>query len=125
VKALRPELLQWYGLFGAGLAWTGQLIVGFGVAYADCATRAASRWGLDVVSWEIVLMVVGLTFAVVAEAAAVNVLLATRRLHYEDAPPDGRRHFFAFGAALGNILFIVAILLSGIGVLSNAGCTPA
>jgi hypothetical protein len=125
MRSLRPELLQWYGLFGAGLAWTAQLIVGFGVAYADCATRAASRWGLDVTTWEIVLMVVGGLFAVVAEAAAVNVLLATRNRRYDDPPPDGRRHFFAFGAALGNLLFIVAILLSGIGALSNSACTPA
>jgi hypothetical protein len=124
MRVLRPELLQWYGLFGAALSWTGQLIVGFGVAYADCAT-ASSRWGLDVVTWQIVLMVVGLTFAVVAEAAAINVLLATRALHYEDSPPDGRRHFFAFGAALGNLLFIMAILLSGIGALSHATCRPA
>ena len=124
MRVLRPELLQWYGLFGAALAWTGQLVVGFGVAYADCAA-ASSRWGLDVVVWEVVLMVVGGMFAVVAEAAAINVLLATRALHYEDPPPDGRRHFFAFGAALGNLLFIVAILLSGIGMLSNATCRPA
>lgn len=124
MRALRPELLQWYGLFGAALAWTGQLIVGFGVVYADCAT-ASSRWGIDIVTWEIVLMVVGGLLAVVAEAAAINVLIVTRALHYEDPPPEGRRHFFAFGAALGNLLFIVAILLSGIGALSNATCRPA
>lgn len=121
---LRPELLQWYGLFGAGLAWTGQLIVGFGVASADCA--AASRsWGLDLVVWEIVLMVIGGTLAVLAEGAAIRVLLATSSSDYDGAPPDGRRHFFAIGAALGNVLFIVAILLSGIGAISNANCTPA
>ena len=125
MRAMRPELLQWYGLFGAGLAWTAQLIVGFGVAYADCGTSAASRWGLDVVTWEIVLMVVGGLLAVVAEAAAINVLLDTRGLRYDDPPPDGRRHFFAYGAALGNVLFIVAILLSGISVLSNSGCRAA
>jgi hypothetical protein len=125
MRGLRPEVLQWYGLFGAGLAWAGQLIVGYGVAYADCGTRAASRWGLDLATWEIVLMVVGGLFAVVAEAAALNVLLATREVDYDDAPPDGRRHFFAYGAALGNVLFIVAILLSGISVLSNSGCRPA
>jgi hypothetical protein len=124
MRLLRPELLQWYGLFGAALSWTGQLVVGFGVAYADCLP-ASSRFGLDVVVWEVVLMVVGGTFAVVAEAAAINVLLTTRDRNYDDPPPDGRRHFFAFGAALGNLLFIMAILLSGVGALSNAGCRPA
>jgi len=116
--------LQWYGLFGAALAWSAQQVVGFGVAYADC-TAASRRWGLDVVTWEIVLMVVGLTFALLAELAAVNVLLATHRLDYDDPPPQGRRHFFAYAAALGNLLFITAILLNGVGALSNATCRPA
>jgi hypothetical protein len=123
VRRLRPELLQWYGLFGAALAWAAQLVVGFGVAYADC-TAASRHWGLDVVAWVIVLTVVGLTLAGLAEAAAVTVLLDTRALEYEDAPPQGRRHFFAFGAALGNVLFIVAIVLNAVGALSNVTCRP-
>jgi len=124
MRRVRPELVQWYGLFGAALAWTAQLVVGFGVAYADC-TAASRHWGLDVVTWEIVLMVVGGTLAVLAEAAAISVLLETRRVEYDDPPPLGRRHFFAFAAALGNVLFIMAILLNGIGALSNATCRPA
>lgn len=124
MRALRPELLQWYGLLGAGLSWAAQLIVGFGVVYADCLTPSR-RFGLDIVTWEIVLMIVGGLFAVVAEAAALNVLLATRTVQYDDPPPDGRRHFFAYGAALGNVLFIVAILLSGIGAITNSGCRGA
>src|SRR5207244_4745530 len=71
VRQPRPELVQWYGLFGAAFAWGAQLIVGWGVAYADC-TAASRRWGLAVVTWEVVLMVVGLTFAVLAEIAAVS-----------------------------------------------------
>jgi len=124
VRQLRPEFVQWYGLFGAAFAWTAQLVVGWGVAYADC-TAASRHWGLDLVTWEIVLAVVGITFAVLAETAAISVLLATRQLEYDDAPPLGRRHFFAYAAALGNILFVVAIVLNAVGVLSNATCRPA
>jgi hypothetical protein len=124
MRQARPELVQWYGLFGAALAWAAQLIVGWGVAYADC-TAASRHWGLDVVTWEIVLMVVGVMFAGLAEAAAISVLLATRQLEYDGAPPLGRRHFFAYAAALGNVLFIMAILLNGIGALANTTCRPA
>ena len=60
-----------------------------------------------------------------AEAAAINVLLATRQLDYDDVPPLGRRHFFAYAAALGNVLFTAAILLNGIGALANVTCRPA
>ena len=123
MSRLRPELLQWYGLFGAALAWSAQLVVGFGVAYADC-TAASRHWGLDVVAWVIVLTAVGVTLAVAAEAAALTVLLETRELDYEAAPPQGRRHFFAYGAALGNVVFIAAIVLTAVGALSNATCRP-
>jgi hypothetical protein len=124
MRQARPELVQWYGLFGAALAWAAQLIVGWGVAYADC-TAASRHWGLDVVTWEIVLMIVGVMFAGLAEAAAISVLLATRQLEYDGAPPLGRRHLFAYAAALGNVLFIMAILLNGVGALANTTCRPA
>jgi hypothetical protein len=119
----RPELLQWYGLFGAALAWAVQLVLGFGVSYADCNT-VGRQWGIDVVTWEIALMVVGGLFAVIAEVAAVTVFLSTRNLEYDDPPPGGRRQFFSFAAMLGNLLFINAILLSGIAAISNSTCRP-
>jgi hypothetical protein len=69
--------------------------------------------------------VIGLLCAGLAEAAAISGLLQTRELDYEDAPPDGRRLFFAFGAALGNLLFIMAIVLNAVGTLASGGCKPA
>lgn len=118
---LRPELLQWYGLFGAALAWAGQHVVTFGVGYAQCA--AASRhWGLDVVTWTIVVGAIGLVLALLAEAAALSVLRETRGVAYDGAPPPGRRHFFALAAALGNVLFIVAIVLNVVGALAFTDC---
>jgi hypothetical protein len=124
VSRLRPELLQWYGLFGAALAWAAQHVVTFGVAYADCLP-AGSRFGLDVVTWTIVVTAVGLTFALLAELAALSVLRATRDVEYDADPPAGRRRFFAFAAALGNVLFIVAIVLNAVGAISFATCRPA
>ena len=124
MKILRPELLQWYGLFGAALAWAVQLVLGYGVSYADC-NNVGTQWGIDVRTWQIVLLVVGLLFAVVAEAAAINVFLSTRHEHYDDPAPDGRYHFFSYAAMLGNLLFINAILISGIAALVNTTCRPA
>ena len=121
---MRRELLQWYGLFGAALAWTGQHVVGFGIATADCA-NASRHWGLDPTAWMIVCTALGLTFAALAEAAAISILLETRAVEYDGPPPDGRRHFFAFGAALGNVLFIMAIVLNAVGMLASDGCRPA
>ena len=48
------ELLQWFGLLAAGLAWTAQLVLGFGVSIAACSA-GSGRWGVDVHTWVIVL----------------------------------------------------------------------
>jgi hypothetical protein len=119
----RAELVQWYGLFGAAFAWTAQHVVGFGAAYADCLD-ASRHWGLDPVIWISVLTAVGLAFALLAEGAALKVLRDTRQLEYDDAPPLGRRHFFAYAAALGNVLFIMLILLDFVGLVANTTCRP-
>ena len=121
---MRRELLQWYGLFGAALAWAGAHVVVFGTVTASCA-NASRHWGLDVTTWVIVITVLGLLCAGAAELAAVSILLETRGLEHDDPPPDGRRHFFAFGAALGNVLFIMAIVLNAVGTLASTTCRPA
>jgi hypothetical protein len=121
VSRLRPELLQWYGLFGAALAWAAQHVVTFGVGYAHC-TAASRHWGIDVRTWTIVVAAVGLLFALLAEAAALTVLRETRGVDYDGSPPLGRRHFFAFAAAFGNVLFIAGIVLNTVGALAFTDC---
>jgi hypothetical protein len=66
----------------------------------------------------------GLVCAGLAEGAAISILRETQAQGYDGPPPDGRRYFFAFGAALGNILFIGAIALSAVGVLASTTCRP-
>jgi hypothetical protein len=114
------EFLQWFGLFGAALIWTAQFVIGFGVTIAACSPGDVG--GVDVETWQITLMAIGIPLAVLSEIAAVRILLETRTLHHEDPPPWGRRHFFASAAVLGNILFIVIILLSGIGAIYTNHC---
>lgn len=118
------ELLQWFGLMGAGVVWAAQLVIGFGVTDAACGP-AGTGWNIDVDAWQIVLMAVGVPLAALAEVAAVAVFRETRGLDHDDPPPWGRRHFFVVAAMLGNALFIVAILLSGIGAIYNGPCRGA
>jgi hypothetical protein len=125
MRALRSsaiaEFLLWFGFFAAGLAWTGQLVIGFGVALAKCSAGSA-RWGIGVHTWEIALTAAGATIALLAEAAAVTVFLETRGTGEYDPPPWGRRHFFVVAAMVGNALFFVAILLNGVGTLTHSSC---
>lgn len=124
MRAGRLETLQWVGLLGAALVWTAQLVIGYGVADSSC-TVAGRRWGLDLQTWEIVLMVVAAALALLAEAAAIAVFRATRGHDHSDPPPAGRHHFFSSAAVIGNLLFLVIIVLSGLGAVAHVACRQA
>lgn len=124
-RRFTPEFLQWFGLFGAALTWSTQLVLGFGVALARCGAANAVL-GVDLRAWQLTLLGVGVVLVVLAEAAALETLWETRAVHYDDAAPDGRRHFFAVAAVLGNLLFLVAIVLGGVAVvIHEPPCQPA
>ena len=100
---LRPslEFLQWFGLFGAALAWTGQHVIGFGLTEARCG-EGGRDWGIPLHTSELALLGVALLFWLLSQSAAVTILVRTLRVEHEDPPPDGRRHFFAVAAVAGN-----------------------
>jgi hypothetical protein len=118
------EFLQWFGLGGAALAWAAQLVIGFGATVARCGAGGA-RLGIDLDTWELTTFAVALAFVVAAEAAAAVTVARTWGAAYDGPPPDGRRRFFALGALVGNLLFAVVILLSGIAVVTFDPCRQA
>lgn len=118
------ELVQWFGLFGAFVIWVAQFVTGWGVTEARCGA-ANFAFHLDNDAWQITLMAIGIPIALLAEAAAITVFVRTRSLEHDDPPPWGRRNFFAAAAMIGNVLFIVMILLSGIGAIYHTGCRAA
>jgi hypothetical protein len=121
---VNAEFLQWFGLLGAALTWTVQLVLGFGVTVARCGPANAVL-GVDVKAWEIALMAVGIPLVLLAEAAALTLLWQTRDVDYGGPAPEGRRHFFVVAAALGNLLFLVIIVLSGVGAIVHQPCVGA
>jgi hypothetical protein len=119
VSSRSAEVLQWFGLLGAPIVWGAHIVFGAGATEAYCDP---ARLGVDLTTYEAVLTVAALAFALVAEACAVALFVGTRHVHYTDPPPEGRRNLFVFGASLGNVLFIVGILVAGIGTLAFEGC---
>ena len=115
------EFLQWFGLLAAPLAWAAQLVLGFGVTQADCSVGSA-RWGVDVDTWEISLMVAAGAVAVLAELCALVLYRETRNVPYDGPPPLGRRRFFVTASSLGNLLFLAIILMSGLAAVQHTPC---
>lgn len=116
-RVLNLEVLQWYGLLGAAIVWAAQFVLAFGSTVARCG--AGGNFGLPMGAWQVVLMIVAAGLALLAEAAAVTVFIETRSLEHDGPPPDGRRYFFASAAVIGNVLFLVIILLTGIGIVAH------
>ena len=123
-RYIDPEFLQWFGLFGAALTWTAQFVMGFGVTIARCGSANAVL-GVDVKAWELALMAAGIALVLLSESAALSVLWETRNADESGPPPEGRRRFFALAASLGNLLFLVIIVLSGTGAIVHEPCHPA
>jgi hypothetical protein len=120
----RLELLQWFGLLGAPLAWAAHLVLGYGLTQAGCGTGTA-HWGVGSPGWQIGLIAAAATVAVASELAALKVFLQLRRFPDDGPPPPARMRFFAFGALIANVLFLTGIALNGIGVLAASGCRGA
>jgi hypothetical protein len=123
-RAVAAETLQWVGLLGAALVWAGQHVVGFGTAVADCAV-GSRHWGIGLDVWELALLAAAATLVLVSEAAAIGVLRETRGVEYGDPAPWGRRHFFALAAAVGNVLFLAIILMTGLASVYHPECRQA
>ena len=121
---LSAEFLQWFGFGGAALVWAAQHVIGFGTTVARCSVGGV-RFGIDLHTWELATFTTALAFVVAAEAAAVVTVVRTWGVSYDGPPPEGRRHFFALAALVGNLLFLVVILLSGLSTISFEPCRQA
>jgi hypothetical protein len=120
----RSELLQWFGLFGGAAAWTCQHGALFFLSSARC-NPAGDRWAFGMTGWQIAVTVAAGLVALAAEWAAVVTALRTRELEHDGPPPLGRIYFFSIAASAGNVLFLGAILLNGIGAGSWTSCGQA
>jgi hypothetical protein len=119
----RLSVLQWLGLLAGAGAWGAQFLTGYWVTETRCQAGGV-RLTNDL--WQAALMGAGVVCVLAAEAAAVVVLRRTGRASYEtDGPPLGRIRFFAIAAALANVIFLMIVLLSGLGALAGAVCRQA
>ena len=118
---LSAEFLQWFGLGGAALVWAAQHVIGMGTTLARCGA-ANVHFGIDLHTWELATFATALAFVAAAEAAAVLTVVRTWGVEYDGAPPEGRRHFFGLAALVGNLLFLVVILLSGLSTITFDPC---
>jgi hypothetical protein len=117
-ESVSTTALQWYGLLGAPLAWTAQLLVGYGAEEAACAP-AGMRWGLGTGPWQLAITV-ACGFVAVGGAVAATTLV--RRVHRGGGDPFGRVGFMAAGGVLVSVVFLILIVLGGTSAIALPEC---
>jgi len=118
------ELLQWGGLLAGAGAFAAAHVVGYGTVLAEC-NPANAQFGIGHDVWMASLLASSALVVVIAEAASIGVLLATRETSYEAEPPPSRIRFFAIAAATANVIFLAIVLLDLFGNLYNVPCRGA
>jgi hypothetical protein len=120
---VRPGLL-WFGVLAAPLAWVVQLVAGYGLEEAACASDLSSSPVLDVDSEPAIAVVSAVALAVAAAGglAALAGLLSVRS--DPGADPRGRLAFMGVFGLLASGVFLAVIALGAVALLSLDVCAP-
>ncbi len=111
--------LEWYALLGAPLAWTAQLVTGYGLTEAACGPSGRA-WNIGVHAWEAVIFVLALLVAAGGWASAAALHRAVIRGDLAD--PYGRVKFQTMIGLIVGAIFLVGILYTGAGVQTLDEC---
>jgi hypothetical protein len=117
------RVLVWFGVFGAPAAWTLQHVTGYALTEAGCQ-EAGRRWDLAVDGWTIAVTATAAAVAVLAWLAAIATWRATRDAG-EEPPPPSRIHFLSVMGMTLTPLFLLIILMSGIGAVVLSECVQS
>lgn len=117
---MRSRALVWFGLFGAPAAWTVQHVTGYALTEASCH-EAGAGWSLDL--WTTVVTAAAALVAVLAGVAGVAAWRATRGAGSE--PPEARVRFLATMTLAITPLFLMIILMSGLGSIFLSDCVQS
>jgi hypothetical protein len=117
----RLETFQWFGLLAGPLAFLVEHVVGVFTTFADC-NPAGSRWDVPQHAMQLGTMSLAALVIVLAEGAAFLAYRETKALDYEADPPGGRIRFLATAALAVGPLFLMLVLLGGLGAAFHPDC---
>jgi hypothetical protein len=112
-------LIQWYAIVAPPLAWTAQLVVGYGFALAACGAGGVSG-GIGIHLWQAIAAAVAALVAAGAWAGAIMLHAATGRGEVDD--PLGRVRFMSTIGIVIGLIFLTLIGFTAAGTLTVHGC---
>ena len=112
--------LLWYGVLAAPLAWATVIAAGYFLQDAGCPPASSGDiWGVDVSAVSVGVIIV------CAAIAAAGAIVALHEIRVARSTEDrrGRAQFMAVAGLLGSLLFLLAIVLSGIAFIPLSSCS--
>ena len=120
--ARNPRLVtavQWYAVAAPPLAWTVQLVIGYGYAEAACGSGGVSG-GIGLHPWQAILAAVAAVAAAAGWAGAIALHAASGRGEIDD--PLGRVRFMSTIGIVIGLIFLALIGFTAAGTLAVHGC---
>lgn len=117
----RGEILLWAGVLAAPAAWTVEHVLGYGVTEAACDPSSTST-PVATHTWLVLATSLAGALAVAGIVAAALSLFSVREAGNDDPPPTGRVWFMSICGLVISPIFLMIILLNGIGALLLGGC---
>jgi hypothetical protein len=115
--------LSWFGLLAAPFAFTAQHVTGIAITQARCGDMYVFHDGVPVNALSIIVAGAALAVAVAGEVAAVLAWRRTREAGEE--PPASRVHFVSVMGMTFTPLFIVIVLMTGLGSIILTECVQS
>jgi uncharacterized membrane protein len=112
----------WFAVLGAPGAYAVQLGIGYWLVEAACSPTGG-EWGIPLSAWAIV--VTALAAAVAVAAGLTSIWLYRRDGDRHEPPPSGRVAFLAAVGMTVSVLFLVLILMSGVGAVTFHVCNQS
>jgi len=116
----RRNVLLWFGVFAAPLAWAGHLVAGYTFEEAACSNGSRLWWHGEH-WWQVGVTVVALAVGALGMLAALSSVRSVRQAEVPD--PRGRVHFLALFGFAGSLFFLAIIALAGTYVIVLDPCT--
>jgi heme/copper-type cytochrome/quinol oxidase subunit 2 len=112
---------MWFAVLGAPVAWGLEFTAGYWATQTQCSVPG-QRWNVNVDLWGVLLMGFAFVVATLAGLTALSLFRGTQRADTEDSPPAGRVHFLSIVGMAVTALFILVIVMTGLGIVILPDC---
>lgn len=109
----------WFGVLAPPLAWAAQLVTGYAFEEAGCGRPDASLFGAGLNGLTAIVVTVCGALAIAGGAASLAAWRAPR-----PTASSGADAFLAGWGIAASFIFLLAIVLTGVSLISLDACNP-